>query len=247
MVISAFSDLARRRRMTRHFLPDPVDDELLVRVLDTARRVPSAGNAQGFDFVVLCGADETARYWDTTLPTARRDGFRWTSLLACPVLVTVWADPSAYVQRYGESDKERSGLGAGADAWQTPYWTVDAAFAALALQYAAIDEGLGVLFFGMFEHDSAVAAALGVPQTHEPIGVVALGWPNRDAEAASNPAASQNRPRRPFLRAEQSETRTGRNAAQCSTAGDGGVRSSATEGSGADRPVVHRGRWMGHW
>lgn len=226
-VTSGFSDLARRRRMTRHFLADSVDDAVLERVLDAARRVPSAGNSQGFDFVVLRGADETARYWDATLPTDRRTHFRWTSLLVCPVLVTIWADPQAYIERYAEQDKEGAGLGSAAPAWSTPYWTVDASFAALALQYAAIDEGLGVLFFGMFTHAPAVAAVLGVPPTHEPIGVVALGWPDLDAEATAGPAASRDRPRRRLL----------------STAGaDASARETI-----ANRPVVHRGRWLGHW
>ncbi len=212
--------------MTRHFLAEPVNDAVLESILDTARRVPSAGNSQGFDFVVLRGPDETARYWDTALPADRRDGFRWTSLLACPVLVTVWADPQAYVERYGELDKERSGLGSGTDAWATPYWIVDASFASLALQYAAIDEGLGVLFFGMFDHASAVAAELGVPPAHEPIGTVAVGWPDRDAEAAARPAASRDRPRRSLSR----------DAAHDAAPGDSTAPS---------RPVVHWGSWLG--
>ena len=222
-VTPGFGELARRRRMTRHFASDPIDETLLAQVLDTARRVPSAGNSQGFDFVVLSGLDETARYWDAALPAGRREGFRWRSLLACPVLVTVWADPDAYVERYAEADKARTGLGEEAAAWATPYWTVDASFAAMALQFAAIDEGLGVLFFGMFEHGPTVARALGVPPSHEPIGVVALGWPDGDAEAADGPAASEHRPRRPLFAAE--------------------AQSSADAVSG--RPMVHRGRWLG--
>ncbi|WP_419841468.1 nitroreductase family protein [Candidatus Poriferisodalis sp.] len=224
-----FRELARRRRMTRHFLPDPIDDALLRGLLDTARRVPSAGNAQGFDFVVLRGAQETARYWEVTLPPERRGAFRWASLWSCPVLVTVWADPQAYLERYAEPDKARSGLGAGVGAWPTPYWTVDAAFAALALQYAAIDEGLGVLFFGMFGHADAVAAALGVPSAHEPIGALALGWPDLDAEAADDPAASRDRARRSL----------------CGGPADDATDDAVPTTSAARRRVVHWGRWMG--
>ena len=209
-------------------MPDPVDDVLVARVLDAARRVPSAGNSQGFDFVVLSGASQTARYWDATLRADRRDSFRWASLVACPVLITVWADPGAYVERYAESDKAHTGLGENPDAWSTPFWTVDASFAAMALQYAAIDEGLGVLFFGMFEHAGAAAAALGVPPSHEPIGVVAVGWPDRSAEASSGPAASHRRPRRPlFVEANEHDPEA----------------LNAT----VDRPLVHRGHWLGHW
>ena len=225
-VMGAFGDLARRRRMTRHFLADPVDDAMLMRILDIARRVPSAGNSQGFDFVVLRGPHETARYWDTALPADRRDSFRWATLLTCPVLVTVWADPQAYIDRYAEPDKERSGLGSGTDAWTTPYWTVDAAFAALGLQYAAIDEGLGVLFFGMFAHAPALAAVLGVPPTHEPIGAVAMGWPDHNAEASAQGAASRDRPRRPLSAEAVSDD-------------------AVTTSTAPNRPLVHWGSWQG--
>ncbi len=227
--------------MTRHFLADPVDDSLLLRILETARRVPSAGNTQGFDFVVLSGAHETARYWDLTLTPERREGFRWQSLLACPVLVTVWADPQAYVERYGEADKARSGLGASTQAWSTPYWTVDAAFASLALQYAAIEEGLGVLFFGMFEHSSDVAAALRVPSNHQPIGTVAVGWPDLEAETASGPAASRNRPRRPLNRRQSDGRRShGR------PLGESAVTDETTAQLASHRPLVHWGYWLGN-
>ncbi|HCJ84918.1 MAG TPA: nitroreductase, partial [Acidimicrobiaceae bacterium] len=66
--------------MTRSFLVDPVPVEKWDRVLDSARRVPSAGNTQGFDFVVLEGF-ETSVYWDVTLPPERREKFRWQGLL----------------------------------------------------------------------------------------------------------------------------------------------------------------------
>lgn len=214
--------------MTRHFLADPIDPPVLERVLDAARRVPSAGNTQGFDFVVLCGPAETARYWDVTLPPQRRESFRFAGLLLCSVLVTVWADPAAYVKRYSEPDKAASGLGTGPQAWPTPYWTVDAAFAAMALQYAAIDEGLGVLFFGMFEHAPAVAEALGVPAGHEAVGVVAMGRPGPRKAERSDAGVSSSRPRRPLLR---------RVGEECPPPG----RHAAT------RPVAHRGRWLGLW
>ena len=159
-----FAELVRRRRVTRTFLDRPVPSEVLDHVLDQGRRVPSAGNTQGFDLVVLEGAEQTARYWDVTLAPERRAGFRFLSLLSAPVIITVWGDPLAYLQRYSEDDKKRTGLGAGPEAWATPYWLVDGSFAAMALQYAAIDAGLGVLFFGMFDHTDAVANALGVPR-----------------------------------------------------------------------------------
>ena len=111
-----FAEVVRRRRMVRDFLPDPVDPELVDQLVEMARRAPSAGNSQGTAFVVLEG-DDVARYWDTTLPAPRRPTFPWPGLLRAPVLVLPCAHAEAYVARYAEGDKARTGLGVGHDAW----------------------------------------------------------------------------------------------------------------------------------
>lgn len=178
--------------MTRAFRPEPMTHELVMSVVDAGRRAPSAGNSQGFAFVVLEGPAQTARYWDTTLPG--RDAFGFPGLLDAPALVIVLAHPQAYVDRYAEPDKAATGLGAGASRWPVPYWTVDASFAAMLIQLAAIDAGLGVLFFGPFDHEAAVLSALGVPDDHEAIGTIALGWP--DAARDTRAGTSASRPRR---------------------------------------------------
>src|SRR4051812_38411353 len=145
--------------MTRAFRPEPLPHDLLATVVDAGRRAPSAGNTQGFAFVVLEGRDQTARYWSTTL--ADPGSFGFPALLDAPALVIVLADPQAYVERYAEPDKVATGLGAGQERWPVKYWTVDAAFAAMLIQLAAIDAGLGVLFFGPFDHERDVLDALG--------------------------------------------------------------------------------------
>ncbi len=162
--------------MTRAFSPRPVEPELLDSLLDTARRVPSAGNSQGFDFLILSTSEAIERYWSTTFRPEARAGFEWQQLFEAPVLVVIYADSAAYVSRYGEPDKVRTGLGEGPQAWATPYWLVDASMAALALQLAAIDAGLGVLFFGLFDHADAVASEFGVPSHREVVGTVAIGY-----------------------------------------------------------------------
>jgi nitroreductase len=110
-------------------------------------------------------------------------------------LVIVLAHPQAYVDRYAEPDKAETGLGEGADRWPVPYWTVDASFAAMLIQLAAIDAGLGVLFFGPFDHEAEVLRALGVPEDHQAIGTIALGWP--DVAGDTRAGTSAARPRRP--------------------------------------------------
>jgi nitroreductase len=187
------TEALRRRKMVRAFRSDPVDAAAVDRVLDAGRRAPSAGHSQGWAFVVLSGAADTARYWDVALPGERRAGFPWPGLVAAPVLVLPCALPAVYVARYGEPDKVGTGLGAGAGAWPVPYWFVDTGMAAMAMLLAAVDQGLGACFFGLFEHEPAIKDALGIPTDVRPVGTIALGHP---AAEADRPSRSTGRGRR---------------------------------------------------
>ena len=178
--------------MVRSFDPRAVPADVLERVLDLAIRVPAAGNTQGLDLVVLEGA-ETARYWDVTLSETARLAFPWPGLLLAPVLLIPVGSPEAYVRRYAEPDKARTGLGDGVEAWPVPYWYVDSAFSAMVTLLAAVDEGLGACFFGQFEHEPAVKAALGIPADRRCVGTIALGYASADGDRRSFSAA---RPRR---------------------------------------------------
>jgi nitroreductase len=178
--------------MTRAFRAEALPHQLLESVVSAGRRAPSAGNTQGFAFVVLEGVEQTRRYWDITLPDP--SSFAFPALLDAPALVIVLADPTAYVERYAEPDKASTGLGTSADRWPVPYWTVDASFAAMLIQLAAIDAGLGVLFFGPFDNEARVLDELGVPDRMQAIGTIALGWP--DAERDTRAGTSAKRPRR---------------------------------------------------
>jgi nitroreductase len=185
-------DAIRRRRMVRAFARQPVSRQLVDELLDLARRAPSAGNTQPWHFVVLEG-DQTARLWDVTLPAPRRESFAWSGLLDAPVLVVPVVDPAAYAARYAEDDKRLTGLGEGPAAWPVPYWWVDGGMAVHGLLLAAVDAGLGALFYSLFDREAAVLAALGVPEGYRALGSVALGWP-----APDEPGRSAGRPRPPL-------------------------------------------------
>lgn len=187
------TDVVRRRRMVRAFTPEPVGPELVDALCDLARRAPSAGNSQAVAFLVLDDPAATDRYWSTTLSDERRAGFRWPGLVAAPVLVVVATRPGTYVGRYGEPDKAGTGLGNAAEAWPVPYWWVDAGAAVEHLLLGAVDAGLGACLFGLFEHETAVAEAFGVPDDWRLVGTVALGHP-----APDEPGRSASRPRRPL-------------------------------------------------
>jgi len=180
---ATFAEVVRRRRMTRAFDGRAVPDELLTEIVDLASRAPSAGKSQGWHLVVLEG-DETATFWDTTLPTLGRGAFRWKHLLDAPLIAIPLADHKAYTDRYSEPDKRATGLGAGPEAWPVPYWTIDASMSVMTMLLAAEAAGLGALFFGVFRGERELRRALGIPPWMEILGAVALGWPLADAPAA---------------------------------------------------------------
>ncbi|MXW75535.1 MAG: nitroreductase family protein [Acidimicrobiaceae bacterium] len=177
--------------MTRAFSTDPLDVEIIEELIDLARRAPSAGNTAALEWLVLDTAPDVSAYWDTTLTQERRADFAWPSLLSAPVIVILWVDPVAYLKRYNESDKAHTTLGESLDAWPVPYWFVDGGAAVQTLLLAAQDAGLGALFFGLFEHESAVRERFGVPPSFRAIGAIALGHRRPDRLSQS-----QRRPRR---------------------------------------------------
>ena len=180
----------RRRRMVRNFEDRPVPAEAVERILDHARRAPSAGHTQGFAFLVLEGPERIGRFWDCTFPEERRSDFRWTGLFRAPVIIVPCASKEAYLDRYAEPDKGWADRDEAR--WPVPYWDVDCAMATMAILLTAVDEGLGALFFGIFDGLPALRVSFGIPEAFHPIGAVALGW-----SAPDEPSPSLRRGRRP--------------------------------------------------
>jgi len=61
-------DTLRSTGAVREFRPDPVPDDVVWKVLDTARFAPSGGNAQGWRVVVVNDPDTRRRLRDLYLP-----------------------------------------------------------------------------------------------------------------------------------------------------------------------------------
>lgn len=159
--------------MVRNFTTAPIAPETRDRVLHAALRAPSAGHTQGWGFLVLEGA-ETERFWRSTFDD--RTTFRWQGLFNAPLIVVPCSNESAYLDRYAEPDKGWADRDP--DRWPVPYWHIDTGFAAMQLQLAVVNEGLGALFFGIFgENLAKVRAEFGIPDTFTQIGAIAIGHP----------------------------------------------------------------------
>ena len=168
-----FADIVRSRRMSRSFSDQTVEISIITSCIDLARRAPSAGNSQGWH-VLLLENESTQRYWDVALPAARREGFAFPLLLKAPVVVLSLCDPTAYLERYSESDKKATGLGEGVEKWPAPYWTIDASFATMTFLLALEDVKLGALFFA-HSNEEGLRKEFNIPDHIQILGTIAIG------------------------------------------------------------------------
>lgn len=146
---------------------------------------PSAGFVQALDVVVLDLAQDVEQFWSLTFTSPEhRSNFRWQGLFNAPVLMIPVVSAGSYLARYSEPDKRASGL-MGEESWTVPYWWVDGGMGVMAGLLAAVDEGLGALFFGLFEHEREVLQFFGVPDDRRSLGVIALGHPAIDEPGRS--------------------------------------------------------------
>ena len=152
-----FRELLPRRRMVRHYGPEPVSAEQVERIVATVRRAPSAGYSQGQRLLVVTeesGRAEVARIMGDAGWTATDGREPW--LESAPVHVLVCTREGDYHDRYLQPDKLQDGEELD---WPVPFWFVDAGAALMLLLLAAIDEGLAAGLSGV-PRDAMARAAL---------------------------------------------------------------------------------------
>jgi nitroreductase len=188
-----FETVIKRRRSVRTYRQDTPPTDLVDRIVDVARRVPTAGFSQGIDFLVLDSREAVDAFWAmTTHPAHDLDEAARAS--RPPVLIVMFSDPGRYLTRYSAPDKAAFGL-QDPDRWPVKFWDIDAAMAAMQLQLAAVNEGLDTWFFGVAHGAAAMRDHFGVPDDRSLIGIIGLGY-RTDDEVAFGSGIS--RPRRPL-------------------------------------------------
>jgi nitroreductase len=186
-----FRDLLRRRRMVRHFVPEPLPRETLERIAATVRRAPSAGYSQGQRLLVVTdpallealAADEAQHLQAGVEP--------WFG--SAPAHVLVLTREEDYHDRYRQPDK----LEAGEELeWPVPFWFVDAGAALMLVLLAAIDEGLAAGVYGVpVALDARVRELLEIPDDLRIVAGITLGKAAPDP-GWSRVASRATRPRR---------------------------------------------------
>jgi nitroreductase len=142
-------DAIRSRRNVRSYDERPIPSEDLDRVLEAARRTPSAGNQQGWDFVVCTDRDqltELSRVWRGARHVA---GSAATVALVAPV----------------PADDRGRELG-----------QYDLGQATMSMMLAAADLGIGSAHAAVADQDLA-RQLLGFPEDRFCAWLITLGYP----------------------------------------------------------------------
>jgi nitroreductase len=184
-----FKELLKRRKSVRAYEQRPVPREILDRVLASALHAPSAGFTQGNELLVLDEPAAVADSWRITEDPSEPITPEERSVLPSALILPL-SNRRAYLARYSAPDKIAYGLDQ-AERWPAPYWDIDAGMASMLILLAAVNEGLGAWFFGIFAGEKELLARFGVPEECKPIGVIGLGYP-----APSNPNAACGSTRR---------------------------------------------------
>jgi nitroreductase len=177
-----FQSAVLRRRMVRHFGPEPVSPEIVNRMLSLAQHAPSAGFSQGCAYVVVTSDEMRKKIaaLQGEQEYAKAGFHRWIS--EAPVSIVACVSEKAYHDRYREPDKLNDD-GTEID-WPTPYWFFDVGCASMIILLAAVDSGLAASLTGVFDV-SGMKRLLGIPEDFHPVGVISIGYPREDVKSPS--------------------------------------------------------------
>ena len=165
-----------RRDVRGEFLPDPVPDEVLARVLTAAHHAPSVGFMQPWDFLVIRSPAVKARvqalYRQANEEAAQMfEGEKQSTYRRLKLEGIVEAPVNLCIT----CDRKRNGP---VVVGRTHIKTMDIFSVVCAVQnlwLAARAEGLGVGWVSIF-HQPALREALGIPRHIMPIAYLCLGY-----------------------------------------------------------------------
>ncbi|MGA1606116.1 MAG: NTP transferase domain-containing protein [Planctomycetota bacterium] len=168
MIVPA-TELMARHRSRRAFRPDPVGDDQLAWLVDSARHASTSSFVQAVSVVAVRDPERKRRFASLCADQAH--------VHEAPVVLAICADLhrlAAACARHGttlESDSLESFVQA----------TVDAAILGQNLQLAAESEGLGSCMIGAARnHPVELAELLGLPDHVYVVFGMTLGWPADD-------------------------------------------------------------------
>jgi len=156
----------KNRRSVRAFTNEPVSDEEVMKIIDSARWAPSAGNIQPWEFVVVRDAEIKRG-----LSAAALDQ---TLIEEAPVVIVVCANQLRSASGYGSRGVNL-------------YCLQDTAAATQNMLLAAGALGLATCWVGAFQEEEA-RKVLNIPSGVRPVAIIPVGHP------AEKPVARSRRP-----------------------------------------------------
>jgi len=163
------SKLLRKRRNVYGFESRAIPDKSLVRILEDARHVPSAGFTQDFEFIVV--KDPMIRRELATAghqPEYTSEGLAISDFISkAPVIVVPCGNKKRFEAKYGRAEQNA----------RLPWWLIDAGFASFALILSAFEHGLVASFLGALD-DEKVRQILNLPIDGSivPLALVPIGY-----------------------------------------------------------------------
>jgi len=140
------------RRSIRAYDPRDVEEEKLLRVLESGRLSPSAGNRQERRFVII--RDSKRR--QLLSEAARGQKF----VAEAPVVIAACSVETEYIMACGQHA-----------------YPIDTAIAVDHMTLAAVEEGLGTCWIGAFD-ENKVKEILDIPGSVRVVSLLTLGYPS---------------------------------------------------------------------
>jgi nitroreductase len=196
-----FTEVIRRRKMVRAFKGAPLPPGTAERLLRAANRGPSAGFSQGYSFLVLEGAGQSAPLWEMFYDDApslgageAQERAEIDALSHAPLVIVPLACKDVYLEVYADRPEPARAALRDEARWPVPYWYIDTGFTALLILLAVVDEGLGAVFFGIPPTIMPkFRERYGVPGEWTPIGAIAIGCPDPEADPVPPAPASMRK------------------------------------------------------
>ena len=151
------------RRSVRSFLPKPVEQEKIERILRAGFAAPSAHNRQPWEFLVITAREDLDAIAGMS-PYAKMCAEAAAAIAPCANLKLGTADPE--------------------DTW----WLQDLAAATENILLQIVEEGLGGVWLGWYPDKQRMAAFSGrfkLPSHIVPFSVIALGYPAKPTVPAN--------------------------------------------------------------
>ena len=150
----------RKRKSVREFMKKPIDQKVLMKVLEAARLAPSAKNRQEWRFVIVKDYERRSRI----AQAANGQSF----VGKAPVVIVACGIFDGYVMSCGQ-----------------PSYPIDVAIALDHISLTAVKYGLGSCWIGAF-NEKKVKEILEIPKDVRVVELMPIGYPEFESVKKKN-------------------------------------------------------------